>query len=118
MNEREMLELAEKAAGIRIDKSETNGGGKGNTGFDVLGNAVLDWHNGKKWNPLTNPADRYELAKELMMTVDFDWRLVTVKHDPMDGSCPTITHIHWPEDEPDDAHAIVRVAAEVGRAMK
>jgi len=62
MTDRELLELAAKAAGIKIDKSEFNGGGRGNTGFDMLGNAVLDWHDGKKWNPLTDDGDALRLA--------------------------------------------------------
>ena len=67
--DRELLELAAKAAGVRIDKSPYNGGGHGNTGFDVLGNAVLDWHNGTKWNPLTDDGDALRLAVNLQLTV-------------------------------------------------
>jgi hypothetical protein len=61
MNDREMLELAAKSAGIEIDKSPYNGGGLGNTGFDVAGNAVLDWHNNETWNPLTDDGDVFRL---------------------------------------------------------
>ena len=71
MNDRELLELAAKAAGIKIDKSETNGGGRGNTGFDLLGNAVLDWHNDKTWNPLTDDGDALRLAVRLSIKLDF-----------------------------------------------
>lgn len=63
--DRELLEAAAKAAGIEIDKSVFNGGGTGNTGFDLLGNAVLDWHNGKTWNPLTDDGDALRLAVKL-----------------------------------------------------
>lgn len=45
------LELLAEWLGIKIDKSPYNGGGTGNTGFDICGNAVIDWHNGKVWNP-------------------------------------------------------------------
>lgn len=72
MTDKELLELAAKAAGIRIDYSETNGGGRGNTGFDVMGNAVLDWHNGKTWNPLTDDGAALRLAARLKLTVDFE----------------------------------------------
>lgn len=69
MTDRELLELAAKAAGLKIDKSECNGGGRGNTGFDLLGNAVLDWYNNKTWNPLTNDGDALRLAVKLQMSL-------------------------------------------------
>lgn len=65
MDDKKLLELAAKAAGVYIDKSSTNGGGIGNTGFDVFGNIVIDWHNGVKWNPLTNNSDALWLAVKL-----------------------------------------------------
>jgi hypothetical protein len=71
MSDRELLEAAAKAAGISIDKSETNGGGRGNTGFDGVGNAVLDWHNGRKWNPLTDDGDALRLAVKLKIRIDY-----------------------------------------------
>jgi hypothetical protein len=69
MDDKTLLELAAKAAGIKIDKSETNGGGRGNTGFDVMGNAVLDWHNNVRWNPLTDDGDALRLAVKLQIQV-------------------------------------------------
>ena len=71
MSNKELLEMAAKAAGIKIDKSTTNGGGAGNTGFDVMGNAVLDWHNYKAWNPLTNDGDALRLAVKLEIDLSF-----------------------------------------------
>lgn len=65
----ELLERAAKAAGLVIDKSPYNGGGSGNTGFDILGNAMLDWHNGVKWNPLTDDGDAFRLAAKLEMEI-------------------------------------------------
>jgi len=61
-NDRELLELAAKAAGLKIDKSETSGRGRGNTGFNCMGDVVLDWHNGTRWNPLTDDGDALRLA--------------------------------------------------------
>lgn len=63
--DRELLERAAKAAGLSIDKTETNGGGRGNTGFDMMGNAVLDWHNNVRWNPLTDHGDALRLMAKL-----------------------------------------------------
>jgi hypothetical protein len=65
MTDRKLLEAAAKAAGIVIDKSPYNGGGHRNDGFTVMGNAVLDWHNGITWNPLTDDGDALRLAVKL-----------------------------------------------------
>jgi hypothetical protein len=70
MTDRELLEAAAIAAGLKIDKSPSNGGGHGNTGFDVMGNAVLDWHNGTKWNPLTDDGDALRLAVKLGIAIE------------------------------------------------
>lgn len=70
-NDRELLELAAKAAGLKIDKSPYNGGGIGNDGFDMLGNVVLDWHNGVTWNPLTDDGDAFRLAAKLELNIEF-----------------------------------------------
>jgi len=77
MTDRELLEAAAKAAGIRIDKSSTNGGGAGNTGFDLCGNAVLDWHNGVTWNPLTDDGDALRLAVKLCICIGADSQAAT-----------------------------------------
>ena len=70
MNDRALLELAAKAAGVNIDKSPSNGGGTNNTGFDIMGNAVLDWFHGKTWNPLTDDGDALRLAVACRMQID------------------------------------------------
>lgn len=109
MSERELLELAAKAAGIVIDKSPYNGGGFGNTGFDSMGNAVLDWHNGVKWNPLTDDGDALRLAvkMERESKADFWSRVIALRSvlDFMDDPYATTRR------------AIVRAAAEIGKAM-
>lgn len=64
-SDRELLELAAKAAGLHIDKSKSSGGPMPNTGFDIAGNVVLDWHNGTTWNPLTDDGDALRLAVEM-----------------------------------------------------
>ncbi|WP_343743113.1 hypothetical protein [Herbaspirillum huttiense] len=65
ITDRELLEMATKAAGIVIDKSPANGGGNGNTGFDLAGNAMLDWHSGAKWNPLEDDGDAFRLLRQV-----------------------------------------------------
>lgn len=67
--QRKMLEAAAKACGLRKDDSPYNGGGAGNTGFDVLGNLVLDWDDMEVWNSLDDSADCAEMCAKL----GIDW---------------------------------------------
>jgi hypothetical protein len=69
LTDKELLELAAQAVGLTIDKSPNNGGGYWNTGFDLAGNLVLDWHNNKTWNPLHNDGDALRLAVKLGIDV-------------------------------------------------
>ena len=114
MTDRELLELAAKAAGLKIDKSPYNGGGVGNDGFDAFGRAVLDWHNGTTWNPLTDDGDALRLAVQLKMDVK-QWQ---------DNSIAVVVWDKYAiEDATGDRYAatrrsIVRAAAEIGRSMK
>lgn len=111
--DRELLELAAKAVGIKIDKSSTNGGGAGNTGFDMAGNAVLDWHNNKKWNPINDDGDRLRLIRALKMNIDYADCGVSARYN-----CGRhLAQEWWGGDEGDEAHAVLRVAAEIGKAM-
>lgn len=113
MTDRELLELAAKAAGLSIDKSDTNGGGIGNDGFDLSGNAMLDWHNNVRWNPLTNDGDALRLAVKLGIYVGARtaevWRygkeIVHIFDD--DG-----------DDEQGTRRAIVRAAAEFQKRLE
>lgn len=89
MTDRELLELAARAV---------NGGA---------------WHpltHAKPWNPLTDDGDRYRLAKHLGISIDFEdccaWkRLATGK----------LIQEFWGGECGDEPHAVVRVAAEIGR---
>lgn len=111
--DRELLELAAKAAGLRIDKSPTNGGGLKNDGFDLNGNAVLDWHNGITWNPLKSDADAFRLAVTLRIRHDRHPRI------PFVAAFAPFTIERFEEPEGDDLYAatrraIVRAAAAMG----
>ena len=118
MTDKELLELAAKAAGIKIDKSTSNGGGMSNTGFDVAGNAVLDWHNFKWWNPLTNDGDALRLA--FVLKIDIEWQNVGTFPEPAVEAYRR--HVHAgifcaSEHENDYRRAIVCAAAQIGKAM-
>lgn len=112
MADKELLELAAKAAGLIIDRSETSGGGIGNTGFDALGNAVLDWHDYKTWNPLTDDGDAFRLAMQLGMLFN---------NTPAAAICTIFynTEISSKTNPAVAARlAIVLAAAEIGKSMK
>ena len=128
MTDREMLELAAKAAGIPIDRSETNGGGVGNDGFGLTGDLMLDWHNDIRWNPLRDDGDALRLAVKLRIDVDHG------EMNDAQGTPIVIAHYRYTlksgqvcwntrsEQYGDDQcaatrRAIVRAAAEIGRAM-
>ena len=110
MTDKELLTLAAKAAGIIIDKSTTNGGGARNTGFNMLGDAILDWHNNKRWNPLTDDGDALRLAVKLRVDLRFEQELAG--WDVEAGSCGENC-----KSDPYAAtrRAIVRAAAEIGK---
>jgi hypothetical protein len=110
MTDRELLELAAKAAGIKIDKSEFNGGARGNTGFDTLGNAILDWSEMKRWNPLTDDGDALRLAVKLDISV--------YKGFAYTPTGKFFNCIGMTTQTAATRCAIVRAAAEIGKEME
>lgn len=116
MIDRELLELAAKAAGIRIDKSETNGGGVGNDGFCVTGDAMLDWHNNIRWNPLTNDGDALRLAVDL--GIDVQQLQATELVEAWKYPHQTCGQDYGQDKYAATRRAIVRAAAEIGKAMQ
>lgn len=117
MSDRELLELAAKAAALSV---EWDGDGfvrpvpfKGFTNYEA-------------WNPLTDDGDALRMAVKLR---------ITVKHDDPDACCagwagnqraPTTDGVgpwYWKEWNGGDPlaatrRAIVRAAAEIGKAMQ
>ena len=104
-NGKELLELAAKAAGVRLNYE-----GQPTTGnyYDLA-----DFN----WNPLTDDGDALRLAVKLKMTIDVrlwdDEVQVRAYHEP------SMYHISEKGD-PCEAtrRAIVRAAAEIGRGME
>jgi hypothetical protein len=118
MNDRELIELAAKAAGIKPlgEAFELNG--------DFAGFSMPA---GKVWNPLTDDGDAFRLAVKLWIDVSFPPYMM--KHDR------PVVHAGKYWDNSDDCwypfeelrdinpyaatrRAIVRAAAEIGRGMK
>ncbi|EMI2670181.1 TPA: hypothetical protein VDV69_006589 [Pseudomonas aeruginosa] len=110
MNNRELLELAARAAGIkarwfRVNQWRQVGGNKMKTGQeDVFGT-----HHRKPWNPLTDDGDALRLAVLLNLEI----------HSPK--SNPTVMFRTAENDvfyqDTCIRLAIVRAAAEIGKSM-
>lgn len=114
MTDRELLELAAKAAGIK--------------GSYVSLDEYPDWmtvHDGegvyytssKAWNPLTNDGDALRLAVKL--GIDLEWRndgrVAAYRHANANGYCFTAFESSREERDAATRRAIVRAAAEIGR---
>jgi hypothetical protein len=108
MTDREMLELAAKAAGIRLS-------GEWSSKERMWADTPESW-----WNPLTDDGDALRLAVKLCSSLQF-----TPPASGFDGfvqAWPTVGVEHVEEEYGSDANAatrraIVRVAAEIGRAL-
>lgn len=102
-NDRELLELAAKAAGINTKECPVF-----EYGVDWGGKAGI-------WNPLTDDGDALRLAVKLRISIDFHRQAVA------DGlACPkwyAVENQH-PDWNAATRMAIVRAAAEIGRNMK
>lgn len=106
MNDRELLELAAKAAGLDARYDEEN--------------ECCYFPPGKHsdaWNPLTDDGDALRLAVKLRLTLDIERDRCCVSvgdHTGKFGVQP------WGKEGPEAAtrRAIVRAAAEIGRAIK
>jgi len=99
MTDKELIELAAKAAGIDIKWKE--------------------WVTDKEWNPLTDDGDALRLAVKLNLGVNvtsgLKWTTITFfgpQHD-----MPYIEEKHGDDPYAATRRAIVRAAAEIGRTL-
>lgn len=113
-DDRELLEMAAKAAGLTIHaarQAERDEEGGANSGLWIVNGSTC-------WNPLTDDGDALRLAVKLRLTVSWD------RYDYDDYATATPPHTHQGYDcmvdqDPYAAarRAIVRAAAEIGKAM-
>jgi hypothetical protein len=110
-----LLLLAAKAAKIRLD----DGVGTGGSGsrFNLLGDAMISWHDNEIWNPLTEDDDALRLAVKLGIVPSVDKTRAS--------AMVSLDDVYWCDlsEVSNDPHAatrraIVRAAAEIGRNMK
>jgi hypothetical protein len=100
--DRELLVLAARAAGMKLVYAPDDGPCRGCQFIDGKSAA---------WNPLTDDGDRYRLMHLLQISVDFNDACAW--HRSRNG----LIQEFWGGDCMDEAHAIVSVAAELGRNM-
>jgi hypothetical protein len=111
MNDRELLEMAAKAAGVvqcRTDSGE------------------IFYHSGRDhpWDPLTDDGDALRLAVSLGLIIDVRYgdkpgaNTVCVNYWPKGSTAPYLSVSEYSEDQlTATRRAIVRAAAEIGRNM-
>jgi hypothetical protein len=106
VSDRELLELAAKAAGIRINYWVYDN--------DDDSPSVLE--SGGIWNPLTNDGDALRLAVKLGLTVSQLMNNREVEVNDYDETV-FVNDFHEPDPCAATRRAIVRAAAEIGRKM-
>jgi hypothetical protein len=101
MTDRELLELAAKAAGIELAWSPVDG---------ISPRNKAGWHT---WNPLADDGDALRLAVMLRMDIAHFEQPVRVNVNGYDDCCEPIGTNTYAATR----RAIVRAAAEVGKGM-
>jgi hypothetical protein len=102
MTDKEMMELAAKAAGVTIK-------------YNYIGTQDARC----PWNPLNEDGDRYRLIKTLKINIDFSDQCAW-KRMPNGDLIQEFWHEEGDYADPslgDEAHAVLRAAAEIGKAM-
>lgn len=121
MNDKELLELAAKAAGIEFEwHPRTTFVGKADMyGIRETVKTVEPQIAGAWWNPLKHDGHAFRLAVKLHMSVDTFVGGCEVGYDDMKGGQGFLSQDDGPDGDMDDfevvRRAIVRAAAEMGR---
>lgn len=116
MNDRELLELAAKAAGYKLDGMAARHIAQGVGPDDML--RLNDRGGHSVWSPLTDDGDALRLAVKLKMSVEIsDYEASTYAYA---GDVPRLHAMELWRDDRDAAtrRAIVRAAAEIGLQHK
>ncbi|WP_312669691.1 hypothetical protein [Stutzerimonas nitrititolerans] len=116
MGDRELLEMAAKAAGISGgwgDKIEYHNGA-----VDLRDVWILEGDDLVPWNPLTDDGDALRLAVRLGITVAFwEYPQNSVAAYVSGDGIPASSERHGEDKDAATRRAIVRAAAAIGRAM-
>jgi hypothetical protein len=119
MNDRELLELAAKAAGIKVPtKKDAPWEGIDERGIYRDISFGGDGTRHSYWNPLTDDGDALRLAVRLRIVVNA-WGAGACAVAVFPGGSESIREPHYGEDpERATRRAIVMAAAEIGKGMK
>jgi hypothetical protein len=121
MTDREMLELAAKAAGLRLTWGEKYRVGDDEVDCTDLPYVVSDCHDEAPvyWNPLTDDGDALRLAVKLRLVVGSDGQSCKPRVEVWRRHYPTPRVMEFEDSDPYAATrlAITRAAAEIGRQM-
>lgn len=112
MSDRELLELAAKAAGYEVLRHPNN----------KISRDLIFIHKRRNWNPLTDDGDAFRLAVQLRLQVSTphkDYRAFVQSQDLKRGVSANDGDDDLNDTNPCAAtrRAIVRCAAEIGKAM-
>ena len=108
MTDRELLELAAKAAGIELEWVSP---------FVAIGDFAQFPHNketGDRYDPITDDGDALRLAVKLKVSVEVYYDTTIVSTD----DCEPVRQHHEADPYAATRRAIVRAAAEIGKGMK
>lgn len=122
MDDRELLELAARAAGIRYDKEASKPHPTSGAFFGLWLKIDGEPYEGqrRRWNPLTDDADAFRLAVKLAIDIEWrpDGRVAAYRHANANGYCFTAFESSREDRSAATRRAIVRAAAEIGKAMQ
>ena len=120
--DRELLELAAKAAGYSINEEYSKPYYPENCKPDAEKPSLLIWNVGV-WNPLTDDGDALRLAVKLGISISFSHSTgldvpypTILEVGAFAGWCPTYTESNAEDWASATRRAIVRAAAELARA--
>lgn len=123
MSDRELLELAAKAAQHCMDYMRWDGYRFVEQKVHGVPHCGLNYE--KTWNPLTDDGDALRLAVKLNLHICIDAEsagAITVEWGFDEGGCAQHSVVENSQDEPGDCaatrRAIVRAAAAIGKAMQ
>jgi hypothetical protein len=110
MTDKELLELAAKAAGYPIHSDVWACGAGGGTPSLYMGN------HGPKWSPLTDDGDALRLMVALSLDIEFDGpSCFRVNYVDAYGRLCTVEQLVHDDPAADVRRAICRAAAEIGQ---
>lgn len=117
MDDKEILELAAKAAGIENLQWESDGTIQNRINRPTVPYSVHGMISAIDWNPLTDDGDAFRLARKMFMNINISREeSATIIYNEFGGEI--LRHMHFDKGiEYASRRAIVRAAAQIGKVM-